>query len=202
MIYIPLAVLAAYLIGAIPTGFIFAKAIKGIDIRQHGSGNVGATNVFRILGKGPGIAVFVVDFSKGLLAVTVIPLVFKHLFAGMSTLNGSLYLILGAAAIAGHIWTVFLDFKGGKGVATTAGVMAGLAPLLMLAGLIVWAAAFSIWRYVSLASILAAVSLPTLAAIAGKDIYFIFFCSILCIVGIYSHRSNIKRLLNGTEKKM
>jgi glycerol-3-phosphate acyltransferase PlsY len=202
MIYILLAVFAAYLIGAVPTGFIFAKAIKGIDIRQHGSGNVGATNVFRILGKGPGIAVFVVDFSKGLLAVTVIPLVFKQLFPGMSTLNGGLYLILGAAAIAGHIWTVFLNFKGGKGVATTAGVMAGLAPLLMLAGLIIWAVAFSIWRYVSLASILAAISLPTLAAITGKDIYFVFFCSVLCIVGIYSHRSNIKRLLNGTEKKM
>lgn len=202
MMYIPLAVLAAYLIGAIPTGFIFCKLLKGIDIRQHGSGNVGATNVFRTLGKGPGIAVFVVDFSKGLLAVTVIPFVFKKLFPEMSMLNGSLYLMLGAAAIAGHIWTVFLNFKGGKGVATTAGVMAGLAPFLLLAGLIIWVIIFLIWRYVSLASIFAAISLPLLAALTGKGLYFIFFCSILCIVGIYSHRSNIKRLLNKTEKKM
>lgn len=202
MIYTLAAIVCAYLLGSIPTAYIFGRLLKGIDIREHGSGNVGATNVFRTMGKGAGIAVFALDFAKGLIAVTVLPMFFQRMFPGSGIWSGEVFLLLGASAITGHIWTVFLRFKGGKGVATTAGVMAGLAPLIMAAGLIIWVAVFSIWRYVSFASIVAALSLPVMSVIFGRDIVFTLFCSILCIIGIYSHRSNIKRLLTGTEKKI
>ena len=202
MIYTLAAVICAYLLGSIPTAYVFGRLLKGIDIREHGSGNVGATNVFRTMGKGAGIAVFAVDFAKGLVAVTVLPLIFQRMFPGSGKWSGDVLLLLGASAIAGHIWTVFLRFKGGKGVATTAGVMAGLAPLIMAAGLVIWVVVFSIWRYVSFASIIAALSLPAMSVLFGRDIVFTLFCAVLCIVGIYSHRSNIKRLLTGTEKKI
>lgn len=202
MIHILAAVACAYLLGSIPTAYVLAKILKGIDIREHGSGNVGATNVFRTMGKGAGISVFAVDFAKGLIAVTLLPLILQRIFPGPGKWSGDVLLLLGASAIAGHIWTVFLRFKGGKGVATTAGVMAGLAPLIMIMGLLVWAIVFSIWRYVSLASIIAALSLPAMSVLFGRDISFTLFCAVLCIVGIYSHRSNIKRLLTGTERKI
>ncbi len=202
MIYAFAAIVCAYLLGSIPTAYIFGRLLKGIDIRDHGSGNVGATNVFRTMGKGPGIAVFALDLAKGLIAVTILPMVFQRVFPGSWKFGGNVLLLLGASAIAGHIWTVFLKFKGGKGVATTAGVMAGLAPLIMAAGLVIWVVVFSIWRYVSFASIIAALSLPVMSVLFGRDIVFTLFCAILCIVGIYSHRSNIKRLLTGTEKKI
>lgn len=202
MIYIFAGILCAYIIGSFPTAFVFCKIFKGMDIRQHGSGNVGATNVFRAAGKGLGAAVFAVDFAKGLIAVTLIPIAVHKVFPAARAWGDSAYLLLGAAAIAGHIWTVFLNFKGGKGVATTGGVMAGLAPLLMLGGLFVWGIVFYFSRYVSLASIAAAISLPAFSLLLGRDVYFTMFSSVLCFVGIYAHRSNIKRLMNGTEKKI
>ncbi|MGB2631232.1 MAG: glycerol-3-phosphate 1-O-acyltransferase PlsY [Candidatus Omnitrophota bacterium] len=200
MIYIIFAVLAAYLLGSFPTAYVFGKVLKNIDIREHGSGNVGATNVFRVIGKTPGIIALVIDFAKGLVAVTVLPAVLVNLMPG--ELPSYVYILLGTAAIAGHIWTIFLRFKGGKGVATTAGVMAGLAPVLFAVCLSVWVFFFAVWRYVSVASIAAAVSLPFFAMVFGKDLSFVIFCSAICMVGAYSHRSNIKRLLNGEEKKL
>ena len=201
MVFVILSVVAAYLLGAIPTAYIFGKVLKGIDIREHGSGNVGATNVFRTVGKAPGIVVFIIDFMKGFLAVTLIPVLLGEI-APEASIQPYLYILLGAAAICGHIWTVFLKFKGGKGVATTAGVMSGLSPAIFGLGLLVWVAIFAIWRYVSLASIAAATSLPILAVILGKDLSFIIFCSVLCVIGIFSHRSNIQRLIKGKEKKI
>jgi glycerol-3-phosphate acyltransferase PlsY len=201
MILIILSIIVAYLIGSFPAAYVFGKVLKNIDIREYGSGNVGATNVFRTVGRIPGIIVLVIDFLKGLLVVTIIPVILAR-FMPDEILPAYVYILLGAAVIAGHIWTIFLKFKGGKGVATTAGVMAGLAPLLMAACLLVWIVVFAVWRYVSLASIIAATALPIFAVFSGKSLSLVIFCSILCIVGIYSHRSNIRRLIRGKEKKL
>ncbi|MFQ5952618.1 MAG: glycerol-3-phosphate 1-O-acyltransferase PlsY [Candidatus Omnitrophota bacterium] len=201
MIYVILAAIAAYFLGAIPTGYIFGRVLKNIDIREHGSGNVGATNVFRTVGKVPGIIVLAIDVLKGFLAVTVLPLCVKTIFPDV-LLPAYTYILLGVSVIAGHIWTVFLKFKGGKGVATTAGVMAGLAPLILAGSFLVWVVVFAIWRYVSLASICAATALPIFAVISGRDLSFVIFCAVLCLVGVYSHRSNILRLIRGKEKKL
>jgi len=202
MIYVALAIILSYLLGSIPTAYIFGKVLKKIDIRKYGSGNVGATNVFRVVGKLPGIIVLILDFLKGMVAVTIIPNILKEFMPDLSPVYGYIYIILGAAVIAGHIWTCFLGFKGGKGVATTGGVMAGVAPVVLLLALLVWIIVFSIWKYVSLASIFAAISLPIFALILGKNLDFLLFCSILCLVGVVSHRGNIKRLIQGNEKRL
>jgi len=202
MIYLIGAVILSYLIGAIPTGYICGKLLKGIDIRTLGSGNVGATNVFRVVGKIPGLVVFIIDFLKGLVAVTVIPFCVNRFFSHPEVFSHSyIYLLLGIAAISGHIWTIFLKFKGGKGVATTAGVITGLAPLVFVTCFGAWLVVFFIWRYVSLASITAAVLLPVTAGLTGQSIDFVIFCSVLALLGVYSHRSNIRRLLKGNENK-
>lgn len=202
MIYIFVSIVLAYLIGSIPTAYIFGKVLKGIDIRQYGSGNVGATNAARTIGKGPGIIVLILDFLKGFLVVIVMPLCLRALIPDFFIFYGFVYPVLGLAVISGHIWTCFLSFKGGKGVATTAGVMAGLSAGIFLACLAVWGIIFLIWKYVSLASIVAAVSLPIFAVIFGKDLSFILFCVILCMGGVYTHRSNIKRLIQGNETRI
>jgi len=136
------AVAAAYIVGSIPTAYIFGKMLKGIDIRKYGSGNVGATNVFRTVGKLPGIIVLVLDYIKGFIPVTLFPQVVRMLTDDPVAESGILIIAIASAAIAGHIWTCFLGFKGGKGVATTAGVMTGLYPGIFLAGLIIWVAVF------------------------------------------------------------
>lgn len=203
MIYFFILILFAYLIGSIPTGYIFGRALKGIDIREHGSGNLGATNVFRVIGKVPGICVFIIDFVKGMLVVVLVPVILQRFSPALSQkISGFFCIFLGLSVIAGHIWTIFLKFKGGKGVATTAGVIAGLAPWLFLTCFGVWIVVFMIWRYVSLASISAAVVMPILALFSGKRMEFSIFCIILCLVAVYSHMSNIKRLIKGTENKI
>lgn len=203
MIYIILAIILAYLLGSIPTAYIFGKVLKGIDIRRHGSGNVGATNVFRTVGKVSGIIVLVIDFLKGFIAVTLLPFYLqKFLPEPIASYPFNIVIFLGAAAVCGHIWTVFLGFKGGKGVATMAGVVAGLSAVVLFSCLGVWILVFAIWRYVSLASIVVAVILPIFAIASGGDLYFLIFCAIFSIIGIYRHRENIKRLIQGTEKKL
>jgi len=202
MIAVILAVICAYLVGAIPFAYIFGKLIGGIDVREHGSGNVGATNIARTIGKGPGVAVFVLDLLKGTVAVTLIPAIFGRVFPGFMEGRQYALILLGGAAIAGHIWTVFLNFKGGKGVSTTAGVMVGLDPVIFVCAMVIWAVVFFVWKYVSVASIAAAVALPLLAVLTGKDFSFTLFCAVLCMVGVYAHRGNIKRLINGTETRI
>ncbi len=197
-----LLILSSYLLGSFPTAYIFVKLIKGEDIRDHGSGNVGATNAARVLGKKIAVVVFAIDVLKGTAAVTLLPVLFAKITPGSSGFQTGIYILAGAAAIAGHIWTVFLKFKGGKGVATTAGVMAGLSPVILCTGLLLWIIVFSIWRYVSLASISAAVALPILSLILGKGLDFIIFSCIICLIGVYAHRSNIKRLIQGTENRL
>ena len=203
MIYLVLSLLISYLIGAIPTGYIYGKVFKGIDIRAYGSGNIGATNIFRTVGKAAGIGIFFLDALKGVIAVTLVPSVMGKIFPECPVAGYSYVVILmGLAAISGHIWTCFLKFKGGKGVATTAGVIIGLAPTVFVTCFIVWVIVFSVWKYVSLASISAAAVLPVVAIIFGKGLDFIIFCALLSMLGVFSHRSNIKRLLKGTETPM
>jgi glycerol-3-phosphate acyltransferase PlsY len=202
MIYLIPAIVIAYLIGSIPTAYIFGRIFKGIDIRQHGSGNVGATNVYRTVGKIPGITVFVLDFSKGLVSAGILPALLRKIYPDVPVTPGLAGIFLGTAAIAGHIWTIFLRFKGGKGVATTAGVITGIAPMVTAGWAIIWVAAFSVSRYVSLASIISTIFLPIFALITGQELYFVIFCAVMAIVGVYVHRTNIKRLVMGTENKV
>ncbi len=201
MLYLLACMLISYLLGAVPTAYIFAKAVRGIDIREHGSGNVGATNVARIMGKRVGMAVFILDFLKGMLSVTIIPAFLAGILS-VAQPPELTYILSGTATVAGHIWTIFLNFKGGKGVSTTAGVIAGIHPLIMLGGLVVWVVIFAIWKYVSLASIAAAISLPILAVVTAQDTAFVVFCGVVCLLGVYSHRSNIRRLIQGQETKI
>lgn len=200
LIYI-LLIVGSYLIGAIPFGFLIGK-IYDVDIREVGSGNIGATNVTRILGKVPGRICFALDFLKG----TIPALSAQILYPEEAWLTFSCC----ALAVLGHIFPVYLKFKGGKGISTAAGATVALAPLPLLGAAIVWVAGFLIWRYVSLASIMAAVSLPILAWLlmlldigpeASRTWFTFAFLSILALVAIIRHLSNIQRLLAGTENR-
>ena len=192
-----------YLLGSCPNGFLVGRAC-GVDIRQHGSGNIGATNVLRVLGKKRGYLVFFLDALKGFLAVRVAlglaaatPQVAQHDIAGI---------IGGLACILGHTFPVWLGFRGGKGVATSAGVLLGLMPIAVLSVFIIWLLLFQFSRYVSVASILAAAALPLfvalylhLHALAGPAL--LPFSILIAGVVIWRHRSNIRRLLRGTEER-
>lgn len=198
-ILLALVCLSAYLLGAIPTAYLFGKAKKGIDIREHGSGNVGATNAFRVLGKLPGILVLAIDVVKGMAAVTALP----RLIKAITPIDYSwLLALLGMLAIAGHIWTPFLQFKGGKGVATSLGVFLFLDPVSALIALGVWIAALLIFRYVSVSSILAAITLPIAMSSFLRPFPGVLISSIVCIIICYKHKSNLQKLLLGTEKKI
>jgi glycerol-3-phosphate acyltransferase PlsY len=200
-LWLAASVVLAYLIGSIPTAYIFGRMLKGIDIREHGSGNMGATNAFRVLGKGPGTLVLVLDILKGFLPVVVLSDSFD--------LNDPLSLvILSVATVAGHNWTIFLGFKGGKGMATSLGVLIGLC--LQLPGLrgvvggatFIWAVVFLSLGYVSLASIIAAVALPILMVVCNAPFPLIIMSIVLCIFIVFRHQSNIKRLVQGRENRV
>lgn len=186
---------ASYFLGSIPTGFLWAKA-RGIDIRKVGSGNIGATNVMRTLGKGPGITVLLMDAAKGFLPVWIAPRVFP------SVDQTTLQITCCVFVIAGHNWTCWLKFKGGKGVATSAGALLAFIPWPLLCGLGVWLIVFGVWRYVSLASITAAVAIPVATWFIKKDPTLLIFTAIVGAVAIYKHKSNIQRLLAGTESRV
>lgn len=194
------SLLICYLIGSIPTSYIFGKVLRGIDIRQFGSGNVGATNVYRVVGKLPGALVFIIDVAKGIICTTLIANLFLHFGISM---NSEVYrMTLGFVAIVGHDWTIFLKFKGGKGVATSAGVLIGMAPKILILGFIVWVVVFLWKRYVSLASISSAVSVPVFFSILSYPVPYVIFSSLICAVTVYKHLPNIKRLVRGEENKI
>lgn len=182
----------SYLLGSIPTGFLWAKA-RGIDIRTIGSGNIGATNVMRALGKGPGITVLLIDAAKGFVPVFVAPVFFPRLD------RDALQILCCICVIAGHNWTCWLRFKGGKGVATSAGALLAFLPLPLLCGLAVWGVVFAIWRYVSLASICSAATVPLATWFITKNTALTAFTTMLSAVVIWKHKPNIQRLLAGTE---
>lgn len=199
-ITLPLSLVAAYLVGSIPTSYIFARALKGIDIRQHGSHNVGATNVARTVGKVPGLMALILDITKGVVVVTVLT---GYFYGWAGDIDFVLYRTLMAlAAICGHIWTVFLGFKGGKGIATTLGVMFVITPAAMLSSGVVWLAVFIITGYVSLSSIAMVMTCPIFATIMGEPIFVVVFAILVCLITTYRHKSNITRLLKGTESKI
>ena len=206
MFEIILLLVAGYLVGSIPTAIIAGKLLKKIDIREHGSGNAGATNVLRVLGWKAGVVVLLIDMLKGFAAV--------YWFVGFISdfQNPDIYaiyqILAGMAAICGHIWTVFAGFKGGKGVGTAAGVFLGLQPVPVLICLMAFIGIVFRTRYVSLGSITAAVLLPIILFVQyiflGKAIPIphIIVAILLSIMIIWTHRENIQRLANGDESKI
>ena len=198
-----LVVVIAYLLGSIPTGFLVAKA-RGVDIRTVGSGNIGATNVLRILGKPAGVFVLLADAAKGWLATFVVAkLVAGWFFPDAGPLSREWFAICaGLAAILGHNYTCWLHFKGGKGIATSAGVLVALVwgPLLIILG--VWIVVFALTRYVSLASISASFTLPFAAWVVDGSLNIIIVTAVLAALAIYKHKANIQRLIKGTEHRM
>jgi glycerol-3-phosphate acyltransferase PlsY len=196
----------AYLLGSIPTGYLVARA-KGIDIRTVGSGNIGATNAFRMLGKPAGILVLVVDGLKGYAACSwLAPQVFNwfapNFFVEPVELEIRFNVIAGICAVLGHNFTCWLKFKGGKGIATSAGVYFALAPLAAGIALGTWIVAAVLTRYVSIASIAAAVALPTGVWLTKNNLFLGIVTTALGLLAIFKHRSNIQRLLNGTERRV
>jgi len=185
---------ACYLLGAIPTGYWVGRALRGIDIRQHGSGNLGATNVFRVLGTGPGAFVLLFDIGKGWAAAGLLPGYFG--IEGNWVLGGAL------AAVLGHNYTCFLNFKGGKGVATSAGVIAGLAPLSFLTVLAAFVAVFAAGRMVSLGSLVGAAILPGALWYYKEGGWPLRVLGLAIAVFIWvRHIPNLKRIMAGTENK-
>ena len=188
-----LSLLIGYLLGSMPSGFLAGRWLKNIDLRTIGSGSTGATNVLRNVGKGPALVVFLIDVGKGAAAV---------LIARALGLGDWIQVLAGLTALAGHIWPVWLGFKGGKAVATGLGLFLGLAWPVGLASFGVFLAVFSLSRYVSLASVLAAISLPLLMAAGTDSNANLVVALVAMLLVLWRHRSNIKRLINGTEPKL
>ena len=198
-------VLSAYLLGSIPTGYLLAR-FRGVDIRQVGSGNIGATNVFRILGKKAGTFVLLADALKGFMACYFLGEIAEELFRGKvnqaATPREYYSLVAGLAAILGHNYTCWLRFRGGKGIATSAGVLIALVPWALLIILAIWIIVFATSRYVSLASISAAFSLPFAVWLTHGTRAMVLIMAGVGALAIYKHRANIQRLIQGTEPKV
>ena len=214
MLLLAIIILFSYLAGSIPSSIILSKIVKGIDIRNHGSGNAGGTNVMRVLGWKYGILVVLFDALKGAFAVVVIarlfygPLPFENVspFDDFTLVQ----VMAGVAAVIGHVWTVFAGFKGGKGIATALGMLLMIITVDMLIAVAVFILVVSISRYVSLGSLLAALSIP-LTLILRENVFHVDitgyntllpFVIFLSIFVIYTHRKNVVRLFKGTENKL
>lgn len=186
-----IVVVAAYLIGSIPTGLLLGKAY-GIDVRKEGSGNIGATNLYRTVGRKVGIITLICDCLKGLLPVLIVK---------FSSLPPEFAAWVGLAAFCGHVFPVFLKFKGGKGVATALGVFLALAPLAVAIAMALFAVLMFIWRYVSLGSIFAAAAMPLAVYFLGGSRSVTVVTLVIAAIVIIRHHENIKRLISGTENK-
>jgi len=187
--------LASYLLGAIPTSYLAGRLARGIDLREHGSRNLGATNVFRVLGWKVAVPVGLFDAAKGFVPVVVL---------APRVSDSSLFaLVCGLTAVAGHVFSVFVGFKGGKGVATAAGVMLGIAPLALGAALVIWVSLLSLTGYVSLASVTAAAIFPVAVYFLDRPAHpaMLWLDVILALAIVWFHRANIRRLLHGTEHR-
>lgn len=207
-------IILSYLVGSIPNSIILSKAAKGIDIRQHGSGNAGGTNVMRILGWKLGVLVIILDALKGVLAVVVIA---RLHYGAMPFENATPFddftlvqIIAGMSAVIGHIWTVFAGFKGGKGIATALGMLITIITIDMIVALGVFVLVVSLSKYISLGSIIGAVAVPLTLIIRenifhvnipGYNILLPFVIGIALLV-LYTHRKNVVRLIQGTESKL
>ena len=189
-----LVIMGCYLLGSIPFGYIVGKVFKKVDIREFGSGNIGATNVLRILG--PSLASFAVigDIGKGILSI--------YLVRFFNIDNLLIFTIAGLAVICGHDWSLFLGFKGGKGIATTLGVVLALNPIIAILAVIVWVIVIILTRYASLSSIFAVISILVFTILLKQPYEYIMFSTIVMILGIFKHKDNIKRLKSKKERKI
>lgn len=214
MLNLLFVVLLSYLVGSIPTSIIISKLTSGIDIRQHGSGNAGGTNVFRVLGWKLGITTIILDALKGAVAVV---LVARFYFGSFPFPNSTPFddftlvqIIAGIAAVIGHIWTVFAGFKGGKGIATALGFLITIITVDMLFALAVFIVVVTFSRYISLGSITAAISVPLILIIRenvfGVNIQgyhtILPFVIAVSLLVVYTHRANLARLINGNENRI
>lgn len=191
---IALVILSCYVLGSIPFGYIVGKLFKKIDIRELGSGNIGATNVFRILGPSLASLVLIGDIGKGIFSI--------YLAQYLNINNLLILTIAGLAVICGHNWSLFLRFKGGKGIATTFGVVFALNPTISILALIIWGVVLVTTRYVSLSSIFAVISIFIFTILFKQPYEYIIFSAIILILGIFKHKENIKRLRSGKERKI
>lgn len=184
----------AYLMGSIPTAVLYGRLVHGVDIRKHGSGNAGATNSLRVLGKKAGITVLIIDMLKGIIPI----LVCRYFFSD----DPETLIIIGFASVIGHLLPVFAGFKGGKGVATSFGVILALYPLAALVCLIVFILLVYLTKYVSLSSMAGSLSFLVFSLIALPELrFFQLMCLVLFLLLVFTHRENIKRLLKGTENR-
>ena len=206
MPYLILGIILSYLIGSIPPAYLLGRLWKRIDIRKAGSGNIGATNALRVLGKKAGITILILDILKG-----IIPVIFlgDFIIARLASMSGeAIRIILGISCICGHNWTIFLRFKGGKGIATSLGVLLGLSlripGLNLVLGLVIgiWLIVLIISRIVSLASLLAGISLPIFMLVFRLSSVLVWASLVLCVMMVLRHRPNIKRLLQGKEPRI
>jgi len=195
----------SYLAGSIPTSIIMSKLTRGIDIRDHGSGNAGATNVIRVLGWKIGIVVIIVDVGKGVLATLLIS---KLRIDSVPISDNLVQIIAGLSAVLGHIWTIFAGFRGGKGVGTAAGMLFSLYSIAGIICLLIFAVVLLGGRYVSVASMTAAISLPIVILILNKlfnhsiSSELLYFAILMAALIVFTHRSNIKRLMRGEENRI
>jgi len=183
----------SYLAGSIPAGVVFSRLLRGVDVRRQGSGNIGSANVFRVAGPGPAAATLAFDCVKGFVPVFIAQSLGLPLWA---------LLVTGVFAVIGHNWSIFLRGRGGKGIATSVGVLAGIAPMVTLIALAVWIVVILGSRYASLASLLMMASVPVMLALLGYTDPYLIFGASLVVLAIYRHRTNIGRLWSGTELKI
>ncbi len=186
----------AYLFGSIPWGYWLAKILKGIDIRNFGSGNIGATNVYRVLGTAPGILTFILDVSKGIIPILILKEISYIKFPPL------FFVFVGLVTIIGHNYSVFLKGKGGKGVSCSFGVILALFPVAAVGSFLLWAFVFLVSGYVSLGSIIAAFFLPFLIFVFNKNLVYTITGACIFLIILFSHRVNIKKLLNKKENKI
>lgn len=201
MIVSVLCIAGSYLVGAIPFSYMAGKLLKGIDLREHGSGNLGASNTFRIIGVAPGVVVLLLDFAKGFVPVYIA----GQLAASYGLPVHWVTLACAFVAVLGHMFSIYLKFTGGKGIATAGGAFLAIQPYALLGSFIVWVLLFSTRRIMSLATLSAAATLPLFVYVSGRlDLWPIHWSytavsAVLVIVIFYRHRSNIRRLMAGTE---
>lgn len=196
-----LLMIIAYFLGSIPNALWIGKVFKGIDVREHGSKNTGSTNAARVLGAKLGIFTLILDISKGAIPTIIAIITNSNLFENILHIEKIDSILVGIVAILGHSFSLFLKFKGGKAVATTVGVFSVLVPISLLFSAIVFFTVFFITKYVSLSSIISAIALPIFIYVIYKDITLTIFGIIIAILIVIRHKSNIERLLKGTETK-
>ena len=201
MVTLAVIIVVSYLLGSFPASYFAGRVCRGIDIRKFGSGNIGATNTFRVLGPGAGIAVLLFDIAKGIIAVSLVAPYAANCFGPVWGLPW-LKILSGMSAIAGHNWSVFLRFSGGKGVATSAGVLLGISAKSLGLAAIVWGIVTGTSRYVSLGSIVAAISLPIFMWLSGTEKPALFFGIVIAVLILVKHRANIVRLIRHEENKI